>query len=120
MLFIDARKLGRMVDRTHRELTDEDIACIADTYHASRAEEGSGHVADIPGFCNSAALDEVRKHSHVLTPGRYVGAEAPEEDGEPFEDKMRRLVATFQQQHKDAIELDATIATNLKRLGYGK
>ena len=78
ILFIDARALGRMVDRTHRELTDEDIARIADTYHAWRGEEGSGAYADILGFCKSAALEEVRKHGHVLTPGRYVGA-APQE-----------------------------------------
>ena len=76
MLFIDARKLGRMVDRTHRELTDEDVARIAATYHAWRGEKEAGAYADVPGFCKGAALEEVRKHGHVLTPGRYVGAEA--------------------------------------------
>ena len=81
VLFIDARKMGRMVDRTHRELTDEDITRIADTYHAWRGGEGVGDYADVPGFCKAAVLEEVRKHGHVLTPGRYVGAEAPEEDG---------------------------------------
>ena len=85
VLFIDARTLGRMVDRTHRELTDEDIARIADTYHAWRGEEGAGHYADVPGFCKAASLEEVRKHGHVLTPGRYVGAPPQEEDDEPFE-----------------------------------
>ena len=65
ILFIDARKLGRMVDRTHRELTDEDIARIADTYHAWRGGEEAGEYADVPGFCKSAAIDEVRKHSHM-------------------------------------------------------
>ena len=74
-----------LVDRTHRELTDEDIARIADTYHAWRGGEGTGEYADVPGFCKSAALEEVRKHGHVLTPGRYVGAEVQEDDGEPFE-----------------------------------
>ena len=69
MLFIDARKLGRMVDRTHRELTDEDLARIADTYHAWRGEQTASDYADTPGFCKSAALEEVRKHGHVLTPG---------------------------------------------------
>ena len=87
-----------MVDRTHRELTGDDIARIADTYHAWRiGEEGDGY-ADVPGFCKSVALDEVRKHGHVLTPGRYVGVEPQEEDGEPFEDKMERLVAELRGQ----------------------
>ncbi len=119
VLFIDARKLGRMVDRTHRELTDEDIKKIADTYHAWRGEKEAGEYADVPGFCKSAALEEVRKHGHVLTPGRYVGAEAVEDDGEPFEEKMKRLVATLQEQQADAAKLDAAIAANLKVLGYG-
>jgi type I restriction enzyme M protein len=98
VLFIDARKLGPLVDRTHRELTDEDIARIADTYHAWRGEKEAGEYADVPGFCKSAPLDEVRKHGHVLTPGRYVGAEAQEDDGEPFEEKMQRLTATLREQ----------------------
>jgi type I restriction enzyme M protein len=75
--------------------------------------------ADIPGFCKSATLDEVRKHGHVLTPGRYVGAEAQEDDGEPFEEKMQRLVATLREQQAEAAKLDAAIAANLKELGYG-
>jgi len=119
VLFIDARKLGRMVDRTHRELTDEDVARIANTYHAWRGEKGAGEYADAPGFCKSAALEEVRKHGHVLTPGRYVGAEALEEDGEPFQEKMRRLVATLREQQAEAAKLDVVIAANLKELGYG-
>jgi type I restriction enzyme M protein len=119
VLFIDTRKLGRMVDRTHRELTDEDIARIAGTYHAWRGEKGAGEYADVPGFCKSATLEEIRKHGHMLTPGRYVGAEAQEDDGEPFEDKMRRLTATLRQQQAEAAKLDAAIAANLKELGYG-
>ena len=119
VLFVDARKLGRMVDRTHRELTDEDIARIASTYHAWRGEDGAGEYADVPGFCKSAPLDEVRKHGHVLTPGRYVGAEAQEDDGEPFEHKMKRLVAQLKEQQADAAKLDAAIAANLRGLGYG-
>ena len=118
ILFIDTRALGRMVDRTHRELTDEDIARIADTYHAWRGEEGAGPYADSPGFCKSAALDEVRKHGHVLTPGRYVGAAPQEDDGEPFEDKMKRLVAQLREQQDQAAKLDAAIETNLKALGF--
>src|SRR5881296_1334022 len=118
VLFIDARKLGRMADRTHRDLTDEDIARIAGTYHAWRGEKEAGDYADVPGFCKSAPLNEVRKHGHVLTPGRYVGAEAQEDDGEPFEEKMQRLTATLREQQAEAAKLDAAIATNLKELGY--
>ena len=115
---MDARKLGRMVDRTHRELTDDDIARIANTYHAWRGEDGTGDYADIPGFCKSAVLAEVRKHGHVLTPGRYVGAEAVEDNGEPFEDKMKRLVAQLREQQANAAKLDAAIKVNLKSLGF--
>ena len=118
-LFIDARKLGTMIDRVHRELTDDDIAKIADTYHAWRGDKDAGEYEDVPGFCKSANLDEIRKHGHVLTPGRYVGAEAVEDDGEPFEEKMKRLVATLREQQNEAAKLDAAIAANLKELGYG-
>ena len=119
ILFLDARKLGRMVDRTHRELTDDDIARIADTYHAWRGERDVGEYADVAGFCKSTTLEEVRKHGHVLTPGRYVGAEAQEDDGEPFEEKMKRLTALLREQQIEAAELHAAIASNLKELGYG-
>ncbi|MBW7864590.1 MAG: SAM-dependent DNA methyltransferase [Candidatus Hydrogenedentes bacterium] len=118
-LFIDARKLGAMVDRTHRELTDGDIAKIAGTYHAWRGEREAGEYADVPGFCKSATIEEIRKHGHVLTPGRYVGAEEVEDDGEPFEEKMTRLVAQLREQQKEAEELDRAIAKNLEALGYG-
>ena len=118
VLFIDARQLGRMVDRIHRELTDEDIARIADTYHAWRGEEGAGDYADVPGFCKAASLEEVRRHGHVLTPGRYVGAAPQEEDGEPFEDKMKRLVAQLQEQQAEGARLDAAIEANLAKLGF--
>jgi type I restriction enzyme M protein len=119
VLFIDARKLGRMVDRTHRELTDKEIARIATTYHAWRGEKDAGEYADTPGFCKSAALDEVRRHGHVLTPGRYVGAEAQEEDDEPFEKKMQRLTAALREQQEEAARLDAAIAASLRGLGFG-
>jgi type I restriction enzyme M protein len=119
VLFLDGRKLGRMVDRIHRELTDEEIARIARTYHAWRGEKEAGEYADIPGFCKGATLEEIRKHGHVLTPGRYVGAEAQEDDGEPFQQKMKRLVAQLREHQADAAKLDATIAANLKELGYG-
>ena len=119
ILFIDARALGRMVDRTHREFTDEDIARIADTYHAWRGGEGAGAYADVPGFCKSAALEEVRKHGHVLTPGRYVGAAPQEDDGEPFEDKMERFVKQLREQQAEGARLDKAIEANLKTLGFG-
>jgi type I restriction enzyme M protein len=87
-----------MVDRTHRELTGDDIARIARTCHAWRGEKDAGKYEDVPGFCKSATLDEVRKHGHVLTPGRYVGAEEKEDDGEPLQKKMARLVAQLREQ----------------------
>ena len=109
--------MGRMVDRTHRELTGEDIDRIADTYQAWRGEEEAGTYADVPGFCRRAPLEEVRRHGHVLTPGRYVGAEAQEDDGEPFAEKMARLAAQWREQQAEAARLDAAIEENLKRLG---
>jgi len=118
VLFVDARKLGRMVDRTHRELTDEDVACIANTYHAWRGERDAGEYADVSGFCKSATLEDIRKQGHVLTPGRYAGTEVQEDDGEPFEEKMKRLAATLREQQAEAAMLDAAIATTLKGLGY--
>src|SRR5262249_11117478 len=81
-LFIDARKLGRLVDRIHRELSDEEITRIARTYHAWRGEKDAGKYADVPGFCKSATTEEITAHGHVLTPGRYVGAEEVEDDDE--------------------------------------
>ncbi len=145
VLFIDARKLGRMVDRTHLELTVDEIGRIAGTYHAWRLPapqsaaarqaggdtlksplpsagegRGEGDYRDIAGFCKSATLDEIRKHGHVLTPGRYVGAEAREDDGEPFGEKMQRLTTTLRQQMAERSNLDAAIETSLKELGYGR
>jgi type I restriction enzyme M protein len=122
VLFIDARKLGRMVSRVHRELTDEEIARIAQTYHAWRGNAVGAHrdapYRDIPGFCRSATLDEIRKHGYVLTPGRYVGAAAAEDDGEPFAEKMGRLTAQLRAQQAEAARLDAAIIANLKALGF--
>jgi type I restriction enzyme M protein len=128
VLLIDARKLGQLVDRTHRELTDEEISRIAGMYHLWRGEksvrpeqvEGRTTYEDVPGFCKSAMLDDIHKHGHVLTPGRYVGAEEQEVDGEAFEDKMKRLAATLQAQQAEAAKLDAAIASNLKDLGYAR
>jgi type I restriction enzyme M protein len=118
VLFIDARKLGQLVDRTHRELTGEEITRIARTYHTWRGEKDAGEYADVPGFCKSASLEDIRKHGHVLTPGRYVGAEAQADDGEPFAEKMRRLTAQLREQQAEARRLDGVIAQNLQELGY--
>lgn len=120
VLFIDARKLGVLVDRTRRELTDEEVQKIADTYHAWRGEEGAGEYSDMAGFCKSTSLEEIRKHGHVLTPGRYVGAVEQEDDGEPFEEKMLRLSALWREQQATAAKLNAAIESNLKELGYGE
>ena len=150
-LFIDARNLGHMLDRTRRDLSPDDITRIANTYHAWRngsitppspsplQGEGRGEgrnaaqatspgntpnsedgYSDIPGFCKSAPLEEIRKHAHVLTPGRYVGAAPQEDDGEPFEEKMARLTTQWRQQQAEARRLDEAIEANLARLGFGK
>ena len=119
VLFIDARKQGQMVDRTHRDLPADDIARVAGVYHAWRGEADAGAYADVPGFCKSATLEEVRRHGHVLTPGRYVGAEPQEDDGEPFAEKMARLAAEWRGQRAEAAGLDAEIEANLQSLGFG-
>ncbi len=118
ILFIDARKMGHMVDRTHRELGEEDIRRITDTYHAWRGQEEAGEYADVPGFCKSATLEEVRKHDHIVTPGRYVGVEPQPEDDEPFEEKMTRLTAQWREQQAESRWLDSAIEANLKSLGF--
>ena len=119
-LFIDARKMGTLMDRVHRELTDEDVAKVAGTYHAWRGDLKAAKYGDVPGFCKAAKIEEIRKHGHVLTPGRFVGTEAAEVDSELFVDRMNRLAATLREQTKEAAKLDATIAANLKGLGYGE
>lgn len=119
-LLIDARKLGVLKNRVQRELTDADVERIAGTYHAWRGDKGASQYADVPGFCKAARLEDVRAHGHVLTPGRYVGAEAIEDDGVFFEEKMQALSQTLREQMKEAAHLDAVIATNLKELGYGE
>jgi type I restriction enzyme M protein len=118
-LFIDARKLGTLVDRTHRELTDEDVSRVAGAYHAWRGDPEAGEYADVPGFCESATLDEIRGHGHVLTPGRYVGAAAAKDDAEPFDEKMTRLVVALREQQAESAKLQEAISTNLDGLGYG-
>ena len=135
-LFIDARKLGTLIDRVHRELTDADLEKITGTYHAwrnnnskslrpraggeggRRPDEGAAAYEDIPGFCKSATTAEIAAHGHVLTPGRYVGAEEVEDDGDPFEEKMPRLVAELQAQFAQSAKLEKLIKKNLEGLGY--
>ena len=114
VLFIDARKLGVMVDRTHRELTEDDIARIAWAYHAWRGERGVGDYADIPGFCASATLDQIAEHRHVLTPGRYVGAEEVDEDEEPVDEKIKRLTGELYAAFEKSQELEQRV-----RMGLG-
>ena len=115
-LFIDARKMGRMIDRVQRELTPEDIQKIARTYHAWRGDKGSGKYADVAGFCKSVTLADIRAHGHVLTPGRYVGAEEVEDDGEPFGEKFARLTKELESQFTQSTKLEALIRANLKKL----
>ena len=116
----DARKLGHMIDRTRKEFSDEDIARVADTYRAWRGAPDAAPFEDEPGFCRTATLEKIREHSHVLPPGRYVGAALQEDDGEPFEDKMNRLSAQLREQQAEGAMLDAAIAQNLERLGFGQ
>jgi type I restriction enzyme M protein len=116
-LFIDARKMGTLIDRVHRELSDEDLAKIAGTYHRWRGD-GPGKYEDVAGFCKSATTEEIASHGFVLTPGRYVGAEEVEEDGEPFEEKMARLVTKLEEQFAEGARLEKVIRKNLRGLGY--
>jgi type I restriction enzyme M protein len=118
-LFIDARRMSVLVDRTHRELTDDEVARISRTYHAWRGENDVGEYEDIPGYCKSTTIDEIRDHGHVLTPGRYVGApDAAESDDEPFEVKMKRLVAQLEVHLAESHRLEDAIRENLRPLGY--
>ena len=118
-LFIDGRKMGRMVDRVRRELTDEDVKKIAGIYHAWRGEKDAGKYKDVAGFCKSEkSRDIIDKHGAVLTPGRFVGAGEAEADDEPFDQKMKRLALQWMNQVGNAQELDQAIEKNLKELGY--
>ena len=102
----------------HRELTPEDVAKIAGTYHAWRGDEGAGEYADIPGFCMNASIEQVQENNFVLTPGRYVGAEVVKDDGEPFDEKMKRLTTTLGEQFAESERLEKVIRANLAELGY--
>ncbi|MDA2175224.1 class I SAM-dependent DNA methyltransferase [Bacillus cereus] len=116
ILFIDARNMGTMVDRRHRELSNEDINKIAETYHNWRNVDG--HYEDIQGFCKAATTEEVRESEYVLTPGRYVGIEEAEDDGVPFEEKMEKLTSELGELFEKSHRLEDEIRKNLGRIGY--
>lgn len=113
-LFIDARKMGRMVDRKHRDFTDDDIARLADTFAAFQ----NGTLEDIKGFCAVATTADIAKQDYILTPGRYVGIEEQEEDGEPFEEKMTRLTTELSEMFKKSHELEEQIRKNMAGIGF--
>lgn len=114
VLFIDASEMGFMKDRVHRDLADEDIDLITETYHNWRKSE---NYEDRKGFCKSATIEEIEKHNHVLTPGRYVGIEASEDDGISFETKMSALTSTLKNQMDKEVELNNEIVTQLSKIG---
>ena len=118
MLFIDARNFGTLIDRRHKELSDEDVKKISDIYHLWRGEKDQKY-QDIPGFCKSAYLDEIEKHGWILTPGRYVGSEEEEIDLNTFEEKMKIFTAVLAEQMQQSEDLDEKIKQNLDRTGYG-
>jgi type I restriction enzyme M protein len=118
ILFIDARGMGQMVSRVHRELADGDIATIAGTYHAWRGEKNVQEYEDVPGFCRSVSLEELLQHGGVLTPGRYVGAAAPSGANEPFDIAMARLSSRLRQESIEADRLGEQIAKALSELGF--
>ena len=113
-LFIDARKLGTMVTRKNRELTDTDIQKIADTYNAF----ADGTLTDQKGFCAVATTEDIAKQDYILTPGRYGGIEEQEDDSEPFEEKMTRLTSELSEMFKKSHELEDEIRQKLGAIGY--
>ena len=124
-LFIDARKVGSMIDRTHKELDADDVATIAKTYHTWRSADSSDAPSspsykDQLGYCKSATLEDIRSHDYALSPGRYVGAVALADDGIPFESKMTELSASLCAQMQESAKLDQVIRKNLEDLGYAK
>ena len=125
ILFIDARKLGHMVNRRLRVFEDEDVKRIAYAYHTWRNKPGlkigdldAGVHEDIAGFCKTATLEEVKANNFVLSPGRYVGTEAEEDDGISFEEKMQKLSAELMEQFEESKRLEGEIKENLKNIGF--
>jgi len=117
ILFIDARNIGSMSTRTLREFADTDIAQVADVYHAWRGTNDDQY-EDVAGFCKAAKLEEVREHDYILTPGRYVGLEDVEDDGEPFEEKMERLTRELSEHFAESEKLETQIREALGGIGY--
>ena len=117
VLFIDARKLGHLVDRTRREFSDDDIDRITTTYHAWRGEPEAGEYQDIPGYCKAATLNEIRAHNHVLTPGRYVGAADTDADAVPFEERFTVLKKKLEEQFVESEALGTAIRAKLEKVG---
>lgn len=115
ILFIDARRLGTMVTRKHRELSEDEIKLVADTYHKWKYDQG---YADVKGFCKVSPLDEVRQHEYILTPGRYVGLEESSVDSEPFEDKMQRLTSELAEMFAKSIHLQDEVRQKLGSIGF--
>lgn len=118
VLFIDARKLGALVDRTRRDLSDTDLQRIADTYHAWRGEPSAVQYEDVPGFCKSTPVNSIREHGHILTPGRYVGTEDLEDDDESFEERMARLTTLLGEQLAESAAHEVTMRDKLVLLGF--
>ncbi len=118
ILFIDAREYGSMISRKQRELTDKDIAAIAETYHKWRGKNAETEYKDVAGFCKSANIDDIRKNKYILTPGRYIDFKEAEDDGVAFDDKMKTLTATLAEQMQKANELDEAIKENLQKIGF--
>ncbi len=116
-LFIDARQMGTMVSRKERVLTEGDISKIAETVDCWR---NAKDYQDISGYCYNSQFEEIEKNNFELTPGRYVGAQDEEDDGESFEEKMKRLTYLLKEQQEEGVKLDKKIAENLKRIGYGQ
>ena len=111
--------MGTLLNRVNRELSEADVSRIADVYQAWRGDAPDTAYADLPGFCKEASLEDLRLQGHALTPGRYVGTDAVDEDYEPFEEKMRRLVLQLGSLTAEGTRLEAVIGENLQRLGYG-
>jgi type I restriction enzyme M protein len=127
-LFINGHQLGRMETRTLRVLSgvnsfpappDSDIGRIVRTYHAWRGEADAGEYRDVPGFCKAASLEDIRKHGHMLTPGRYVGAATIEDDGEPFAEKMQRLTIELYDLFDQSDQIETQIKVRLREIGHG-
>jgi type I restriction enzyme M protein len=113
-LFVDARKMGTLIDRVHRELSEEDIARIAETFEAFQA----GTLEDVKGFCAAVTTADIAKQDYILTPGRYVGIEEQEDGGEPFEEKMTRLTGELSEMFKRSHELEDEIRNRLGAIGF--